>query len=517
MALHALPVTWPMKENFRLFNTLSGKVETLSLIEPDHLRFYSCGPTVYSYAHIGNFRSFLTADMILRVAKALGWKTTYVTNITDVGHLTNDDAIDTSGEDRMARALRSSEGNRFANVWDLSRHYSESLQSDWQTLNLLEPDVRPRATEHIREQIQMIEALLACGAAYQTSSGVYFSVSNFPDYGKLSGNKSAEALELAVRDVVVDTEKKDPRDFALWKKDSEHLMQWHSPWGWGFPGWHIECSVMAQSYLGDEIDLHAGGEDLIFPHHECEIAQAEALTKKPFSRHWVHTRFLQVEGKKMAKRAGNFHTVKDLVHDRNVPPLAVRLTLISGQYRKPFNFTYATLRDNERHVHRFEEAFEVAHKAHSLGIEGATAMAETLQNTRNAILNALLDDLNTPAAIAQALDGVRTILRNKMQAGICTYEFINEVSDLLGVVPQTANPSDQGTETTHDAAESENHVPQTDEADERTINELIQARTAAREARDFAVADEIRDELLEMNIVIKDTPTGTSWHKKSNI
>ena len=505
-----------MNQEFRLFNTLTGKVEPLSLIEPDHLRFYSCGPTVYSYAHIGNFRSFLTADLILRTAQALGWKTTYVTNITDVGHLTNDDAMDSSGEDRMARALRSSEGNRFANVWDLSRHYSSDLQSDWQTLNLLEPDVRPRATEHIREQILTIERLLSCGAAYQTSSGVYFSVDSFPDYGKLSGNKAAEALELAVRDVVVDPEKKDPRDFALWKKDAEHLMQWYSPWGWGFPGWHIECSVMAQAYLGDEIDLHTGGEDLIFPHHECEIAQAEALTGRTFSRHWVHTRFLQVEGKKMAKRLGNFLTVKDLVHERGVPPLAVRLALISGQYRKPFNFTFATLRDSERHVKRFQEAFEMVKEAHDRGTEDAAAVAESLESRRQAVLNALLDDLNTPAAIAQALDGVRTIRKHKDELGTRSYQFMKEVSDLLGVIPQTAEL--QGTAQNGVSAASEN-LEQELSSDPQTnvIEQLIQARTAARKARDFSTADRIRDELLAMNIEIKDSPSGTSWHKKSNI
>ncbi len=505
-----------MNHEFRLYNTLTGKVEPLSLIEPDHLRFYSCGPTVYSYAHIGNFRSFLTADLILRTAHALGWKTTYVTNITDVGHLTNDDTMDASGEDRMARALHSSEGNRFANVWDLSRHYSSALQSDWQTLNLLEPDVRPRATEHIREQIQTIERLLSCGAAYQTSSGVYFSVESFADYGKLSGNKAAEALELAVRDVVVDSEKKDPRDFALWKKDAEHLMQWHSPWGWGFPGWHIECSVMAQAYLGNEIDLHAGGEDLIFPHHECEIAQAEALTGRPFSRHWVHTRFLQVEGQKMSKRLGNFLTVKDLIQERGVLPLAVRLALISGQYRKPFNFTFATLRDSERHVKRFQEAFEMAKEAHDRGAEGAAVIAETLESKRQALLSALLDDLNTPAAIAQALDGVRTIRRHKGELGSQAYQFMKEVSDLLGVVPQTAEL--QGTAQNGVSAISEDLEPELPpDSQTRVIEQLIQARTAARKARDFSTADRIRDELLAMNIEIKDSPSGTSWHKKSNI
>ena len=500
-----------MSRDFRLFNTLTGQVESLIPIEPGHLRFYSCGPTVYSYAHIGNFRSFLTADLILRTARAIGWKTTYVTNITDVGHLTDDDTMDPSGEDRMARALQSKEGQRFANVWDLSRHYSSALQSDWLTLNLLEPDVQPRATEHIREQIQTIEKLLACGAAYQTSSGVYFSVESFPNYGSLSGNKAAEALELAVRDVVVDPEKKDPRDFALWKKDSEHLMQWYSPWGWGFPGWHIECSVMAQAYLGEEIDLHAGGEDLIFPHHECEIAQAEVLTKRPFARHWVHTRFLQVEGRKMAKRLGNFHTVRELVNDRRVAPLALRLALISGQYRKPFNFTFSTLRDSERHVARFSEAFKIAQRARDRGNNEASTVGESLKDRYQSVLNALLDDLNTPAAIAHALDGVRTILGNKDQLDKRAYNFMHGISDLLGIVPTTKVLSADPNKT-----QTESEAPDIDPLTTK-IEELIQARSEARNSRDFTLADKIRDELLAMNIEIKDSPNGTSWRKKSNI
>lgn len=500
-----------MSKDFRLFNTLTGQVDPLIPVEPGHLRFYSCGPTVYSYAHIGNFRSFLTADLILRTARAIGWKTTYVTNITDVGHLTDDDTTDPSGEDRMARSLQSKEGQRFANVWDLSRHYSSALQSDWLTLNLLEPDVRPRATEHIREQIQTIEQLLARGAAYQTSSGVYFSVESFPNYGCLSGNKAAESLELAVRDVVVDPEKKDPRDFALWKKDAEHLMQWYSPWGWGFPGWHIECSVMAQAYLGPEIDLHAGGEDLIFPHHECEIAQAEALTERPFSRHWVHTRFLQVEGRKMSKRLGNFHTVRELVNDRGVAPLAVRLALISGQYRKPFNFTFSTLRDSERHVARFSEAFKLTQRARDLGANEATTVGKKLEDRYQSVLNALLDDLNTPAAIAQALDGVRIILGHKDQLDSRAYNFMCGISDLLGIVPTTNILSADSNET-ETVSEASDVDPLTTK-----IEELIQARSEARKTRDFKLADKIRDELLAMNIEIKDSPNGTSWRKKSNI
>ncbi len=306
---------------FQLHNTLTRRVEPVEPAVRDGegrplLRFYSCGPTVYSYAHVGNFRTFITADLVVRTAGALGWGVRYVSNVTDVGHLTEDDVADAGGEDRMAKALASKEGERFANVWDLARHYTAALERDWQALNLREPDVRPRATEHVRDQIVAVEKLIEKGHAYETADGVYFHVPSFPGYGRLSGNTDADRLDTgaaaASRAVVGDEDMSVPRVFAAWLKDAGHLMQWYSPFGWGFPGWHLECSVMAQHYLGETIDLHGGGEDLRFPHHECEIAQSESLSGQPFARQWVHTRFLLVGGQKMSKRLGNFLTVRDL-------------------------------------------------------------------------------------------------------------------------------------------------------------------------------------------------------------
>ncbi len=497
-----------MSRPFTLFNTLTGKAEPLSIIEPGHLRFYCCGPTVYSHAHIGNFRSFLTADLILRTAQAIGWKTTYVTNITDVGHLTADDTIDPSGEDRMAKALRSKEGEGFANVWDLARYYANSLIEDWRTLNLREPDVRPRATEHVREQIRAVEQLVAAGAAYQTTNGVYFSVPSFARYGALSGNMAANSLETAVRSVVVDPEKRDPRDFALWKMDPGHLMQWHSPWGWGFPGWHIECSVMAQLYLGPQIDIHTGGEDLIFPHHECEIAQAETLTGSPFARHWVHTRFLQVEGKKMSKRFGNFFTVRDLVapsrdSGRGIAPLALRLALMAGQYRKPFNFTFATLNDSARHAQRFTDAAALV-KGYT-DRNGSDTIGDRLSDSYNRALDAMLDDLNTPAAIAAALDGVKVIFgaRNTMsgasaRAGI---HFLEQINALLGIVSHESEDTTRGG---------------VDPLAEK-VEVLIEERTEARRAKDWVRADAIRDEISALGIELMDSSAGTTWRRKTEL
>ncbi len=497
------------ERSFRIFNTLTGQVEAVRPIEPGALRFYSCGPTVYSTAHIGNFRSFLTADLILRTAEAIGWRVKYVTNVTDVGHLTEDDVADTSGQDRMAKALES-EGRRFVNVYDLARRYTDELIADWQLLNLREPYVRPRATEHMMQQIQAVEELVERGAAYETDKGVYFSVAAFPEYGRLSGNVSAEALEQAVRDVVQDDDKQDPRDFALWKKDPGHLMQWFSPWGWGFPGWHIECSVMSMTYLGDEIDIHAGGEDLIFPHHECEIAQAESLTGKPFARHWVHTRFLQVEGEKMSKSKGNYHTVKDLVAPeseggRGIDPIALRLALISGQYRKPFNFTFDTLKASIKHVERLRSARDLAEEAAGNDDGSPDRLGERLDSVYEAMLGAMLDDLNTPAAIASAIEGAKLIqgMGANLSAASASsaLRFVDRTNDLLGIVQ-------------HEREAESAAAPARDDLTDQ-VEALLSQREEARRARDFEKADAIRAQIENLGIEVMDSPTGPTWRKKT--
>ena len=498
---------------FRMYNSLTRSTEAIEPAQPGHLRFYACGPTVYSYAHIGNFRSFLTADLVLRTAKAIGWKTTYVTNITDVGHLAEDDIADAEGEDRMTKALRSKEGERFANIWDLARYYTNTLLSDWQALNLREPDVRPRATDHVAQQIRDVARLLEKGHAYETAQGVYFSVTSFPEYGKLSGNVLSSHLDEGVRDVVQDPEKRDARDFALWKKDPGHLMVWHSPWGWGFPGWHIECSTMAQAYLGASFDLHTGGEDNKFPHHECEIAQAECLTGKPFARYWLHTRFLQVEGEKMAKSAGNFFTVRGLVGPESegghsIHPLALRLALISGQYRKPLNFTFDQLQACAKHIQRFEEAMDLAEHGIARGASGKNHLAEPLEELYERALDAMLDDLNTPEAIAASIEGAKLIVRSgqELSGGPAQSAkiWLDKINNLLGIVRQ---------ETLHEP-------PQTPESDatedlfSRQVEELLRQRAEARAQRDFRRADALRDQLDEMNVEIMDTPEDTRWRRK---
>ena len=490
-------------KKFRLYDTMSKQVKELQPREPGHLRFYACGPTVYSYAHIGNFRSFLTADLIVRVAQALGWKVTFVNNITDVGHLTQDDVADAAGEDRMEKALHSKEGERFHNVWELAEFYTGTFEEDWRNLNLLPPTVRPKATQHVRQQILAAQELIAKGHAYETPSGVYYSVESFPEYGKLSGN-TQDNLRQAVRDVVQDENKRAPADFALWKKDDKHLMQWYSPFGWGFPGWHIECSVMAREYLGDTIDLHSGGEDNMFPHHECEIAQSEALTGQPFSGHWVHTRFLQVNGEKMAKSAGNFYTVRDLVA-KGADPLAIRYALISGIYGKPMNFTDQGLRDAQAIIERYRKADQLADNASQ---EGPDSLVTALDDLYDQTLEALCNDLNTPVALAKSLEGVKLIIKEGESmsgaSGKSAKRFLDSINGLLGIVR-----SDYGLQVQKAADDLG--------ADVAWIQGKIAERAEAKRAKDFARADAIRAEVESAGIELRDSPEGTTWHMPSKI
>jgi cysteinyl-tRNA synthetase len=494
---------------FKLYDTMTRQVKPLETVEPGHLRFYSCGPTVYNFAHIGNFRTFLTADLILRTAEALGWKVSYVSNITDVGHLTSDDQED--GEDKMEKGLKSKEGQQFANVWDLAEYYADCFKDDWVRLNLRKPLVWPRATQHMREQIVAAEDLIKSGHAYETPTGVYYNVDSFKDYGKLSGNTNRDDLMSGSREVVQDDNKRHPADFALWKKDEKHLMQWFSPWGWGFPGWHLECSVMAMAYLGETLDLHAGGEDLIFPHHECEIAQSEALTGKPFSRHWVHSRFLQVDGQKMSKSLGNFYTVRDLVDGKGANPLGLRYALISQSYSVPHNFTLELLKDATQKVERYAQCYQKGQKfletpAGSNSEE--PVFVEALETLYNECLDAMCDNLNTSVALAKALEGTRVILReNELTKAMAdaTLLFLDRINALLGIV-RIDDP---------EAAElSENRKTTVDEA---WVLEMIEKRGEAKKSKDFPTADAIRQELAAKGIELKDTPDGTTWRPKSEL
>lgn len=489
---------------FNLYDTQSRQVKPLVTLEPRHLRFYSCGPTVYSYAHIGNFRTFITADLIVRTVEALGWRVSFVTNITDVGHLTQDDVADASGEDRMEGALRSKEGEKFRNVWDLADYYAETFKQDWLRLNLKRPMLWPKATQHMTEQIDAVAKLIENGHAYETPTGVYFDVNSFDRYGELSGNKDREQLITGVRDVVQDENKRQPADFALWKKDDKHLMQWHSPWGKGFPGWHIECSVMAMEYLGETLDLHAGGEDLVFPHHECEIAQSEALTGKRFANHWVHTRFLLVDGEKMSKRLGNFYTARDLVDEKGVDPLALRYALMATPYGKSLNFTLQGLADASKAIERYAECARKADAATRLGRAGEDAVGTELDRLYEEALDAMCDDLNTSVALAKAYEGTKVILREgdalSAPSGEAAKGYLEKIGGLLGIVP--SEPKSGA------APRGKLNI------DEERIEAMIAERAALKGQKRFAEADAIRAQLEAAGVELRDTPEGVVWRQK---
>lgn len=503
---------------FRLLDTMSGEVKPLQTQEPGHLRFYSCGPTVYNFAHIGNFRTFLTADLIVRTAQAIGWNVSYVSNITDVGHLTEDSFVDGQGEDKMARALASKDGAHFNNVWELAEFYEEAFVEDWKSLNLIEPFVRPRATQHMREQILAANQLVAQSNAYETPTGVYFDVESFADYGKLSGN-TQDKLRDAVREVVVDDNKRKQADFALWKKDDQHLMQWFSPYGWGFPGWHLECSVMARAYLGDTIDLHGGGEDLIFPHHECEIAQSESLSGKPFCNHWVHTRFLLVNGEKMSKSLGNYYTVRDLLA-KGFAPLAIRYALMGGIFSKQFNFTDQALQDAERIIERYAETYRAAedaiagdqeqHPTQAASDDPFPSLQKELDVLYDDCLAAMLNNLNTSVALAKALEGQKLILRHSAKmtpaCGAYAKAFLDKINALLGIVNSEYDTVTRG----HEAVAAGTF-------DEGEINRLVEERSRAKREKDFSAADALRSQLEAMGVEIQDTPAGTVWKAKVEI
>ncbi|PSQ83861.1 MAG: cysteine--tRNA ligase, partial [Bacteroidetes bacterium QS_1_65_9] len=345
-----------------------------------------------------------------------------------------------------------------------------------------------------------------------------------------SGNEEAQQLQAAGRDTVSDPEKRDPRDFALWKKDPDHLMQWHSPWGWGFPGWHIECSVMGRAYLGETFDLHTGGEDLIFPHHECEVAQNESLRSGtgdgsddggsggPAISHWAHTRFLQVEGEKMSKSEGNFFTVRDLALPESeggegIDPLALRLTLMSGQYRKPFNFTRKTLRDSTRTVRRYRAMRDRVDGALDEDTSGDDHAGDELADIYDRTLAAMCDDLNTPAALAAAYEGVKLLGRLDDDAlngatARSAMDWLERTNALLGIVWNDTDAPDASSEEEAD----------TDDAFARQVEALLDERAAARENGDYDRADALRDRLEnEMDVEVMDGPDGTDWRRKVKV
>ena len=453
-------------------------------MSPGEVRMYNCGPTVYSSPHIGNFRSFLLADLLRRYFEWKGLKVRQVMNLTDVGHLLEDAD---EGEDKLDAAARKAK----VSVWDLAARYIAEFEAALDYLSFRKADHYPRATDHIPEMVAMIAELEKRGIAYKAASGnVYYDISKFPSYGRLSGNTAEELL--AGARIEVNPEKRDPRDFALWKIDPRHQMQWDSPWGRGFPGWHIECSAMSRKYLGDTLDVHTGGEDNVFPHHECEIAQSEGATGRPFVRHWLHVRHLLVDGTKMAKRLGNVHTIAGL-KEKGFSGGAIRIALQKSHYREPLNFTLAGLEEAEKKLARYADLVERLASAAAL-TGGAAPVAPELSRLRSAFEAALDDDLNVSVAFA-VLDELVSWANRVSPRGpdaAKTLDLLREFFGVFGLLEKNVEKP---------------------ELNDAAIQAMIDERLAARKARDFKRADEIRDQLKARGIELLDTKDGLRWRR----
>jgi cysteinyl-tRNA synthetase len=485
--------------SFQLYNTLSGKVEEFAPSVDNTVRMYTCGPTVYDYGHIGNFRTFVAVDILRRALRQHGFKLRHVMNITDV-------------DDKIIRNA----SREHKSVGDYTRKYEEAFLEDMRTLNLEQPECIVRATEHIQKMAEFIQKLAEKGFAYRTDDGsYYFSIAKFPDYGKLS-RKDFGGMEVGARVDVDEYEKDNARDFALWKAPKEGEAYWETSIGRGRPGWHIECSVMSMEYLGPTFDLHGGGEDLIFPHHENEIAQSEALTGETFARFWMHVRFLLVEGEKMAKSSGNFFTLRDLLL-KGHKPSTIRYLLASVPYRKQLNFTFDGLKQAAHSVERlrnFKSRLEMAQLP-----PGRNEFIQNKAEERKAQMRAALaDDLNTAQMLGEVFELVREAntvadkgeLRHEDKAPLL--EALRQFDEIFAVL----NDDDaakmiqamewaqaHGLETTTVAT-----IPDVE------VERLIAERTVAKKARDFARADAIRAQLTEAGIAVEDTKDGIRWKRR---
>jgi len=489
----------------QLYNSLTRRKEEFKPLAKGRVGIYVCGPTVYGHAHLGHAKSYVSFDVLVRYLRYLGYSVTYVQNITDVGHLT-DDADE--GEDKIAEAAKKEKKHPMA----LAEYYTRSYFEDMDRLNCIRPDISPRASGHITEQIDLVKILLEKGYAYEANGSVYFDVSKFKDYGKLSGRNTEEMLA-GVR-VEVSPDKKNPTDFALWKKaEPNHVMQWPSPWGMGFPGWHLECSVMAMKYLGKTIDIHGGGLENQFPHHECEIAQAEAANGVPFVRYWIHNNMITVDGQKMGKSLDNFITLKQAfsgTHERltkNYDPLAIRQLILNSHYRSPLDFSDAALGAAQSGFDRIGETVVAVRKQMDQASAGKVDQEVTaqLQQLKEKFEAAMNDDLNTAVGLSVMFDLVR--LANRLvEDDKTSAETLSEVDDLftklggdvLGIV--------------------RDEYAEAGAADEQVVGKLvdilIKRRSEARAEKDFVKADALRTELDEIGIVLEDKPEGTQWRWK---
>ena len=465
----------------KVYNTLTRRKEDLKPINEGEFRIYACGPTVYNYIHIGNARPICVFDVLRRYLEYRGNKVTFVQNFTDI----DDKIINRANE----------EGVSFS---EISEKYIAEYKTDASGLNVREASIHPKATENIDEIISIIETLVEKGFAYEAGGDVYFSPLKFKEYGKLS-HQPLDDLMAGAR-INVGEKKKESMDFALWKASKPGEPYWESPWGQGRPGWHIECSAMSRRYLGKTIDIHCGGQDLVFPHHENEIAQSECCNGVQFANYWMHNGFITVDNEKMSKSKGNFFTVRDVAKQFGYEP--IRLLMISCHYRSPINYSYDSLmqcKASLTRLHTCRDSLDFNLKTAASKGSVTEAVSKEFDAFRNKFCEALDDDLNTADAIGTLFDLTRYINKEVLTADAsaeditAAIKIFDELTGILGIVY-----NEKTEETDGDAAE---------------IEALIEERTAARKEKNWAKADEIRNKLTEMGIVLEDTPQGVKWHR----
>lgn len=488
-----------MEMKLQLFNTLKRKKEIFEPINPPHVGLYVCGPTVYGDAHLGHARSAVTFDLVFRHLKHLGYKVRYVRNITDVGHLEND-ADD--GEDKIAKKARLEQ----LEPMEVVKHFTDRYHANMDALNVQHPSIEPPASGHIIEQIEMVKTIFDNGYAYESEGSVYFDVDKYSkdyEYGKLSGRKVDELLE-NTRELAGQQEKKNSFDFALWKKaDQRHIMRWDSPWSNGFPGWHMECSAMGRKYLGETFDIHGGGLDLLFPHHESEIAQSNAANGKDAVKYWMHNNMITVDGQKMGKSLNNFITLDEFFTgnhaalEKAYTPMTIRFFLLQAHYRSTLDFSNAALQAAEKGMAKLFNAYDLIEK-----LKESEKSTIDVSKHREMCYEAINDDFNSPILIAHLFDLVRIInVVNDKKESLTKEDillvkniFDDFLIEILGMKQEKSS----------DNSDLIDHLMKT----------VLDLRQNAKANKDWATADKIREELDKLNIQIKDTKEGADWSFK---
>jgi cysteinyl-tRNA synthetase len=485
----------------KIYNTLTRRKEIFTPFEEGRVGIYVCGPTVYDHPHIGHAKSYVSFDTVIRYLRHLGYKVRYVQNITDVGHLT-DNADE--GEDKIEKRAKLEQ----VEPMELVEMYMRSYYEDMDALSNLRPDISPRATGHIPEQIDLVKRLIDKGFAYESNQSVYFDVSKLKDYGKLSGRKPDEQ-EAGAR-IGINPEKKHPADFALWKKaGSGHIMKWNSPWGVGFPGWHLECSVMSMKYLGETFDIHGGGIENVFPHHECEIAQSEAANEAPFARYWMHNNMVTVNGQKMGKSLGNFVTLKDAF--KKFSPLTIRFFVLNTHYSSPIDYSNEALDAADKGLERLHNTIRNLRERleSSNGAEGQELWKTKLGKYKNTFEEAMNDDFNTAEAMAVIFNLTKEVNNLLNSDEEISKGVLSEIDafyktyggNVLGIVPEKT--------VQHDADDVSTYKIEND-----LIKTLIDTRNELRASKQWELADKIRDRLSELGIIIEDKKEKAAWRKK---